>query len=49
MDRLLSQEYVHNEEVENVLGTSVAALYSVPTAVYCFLRAQQPIPNIEVC
>lgn len=47
MDRLLSQENVHNEEVEKVLGTSVAALYSVPTAVYCFLRAQQPIPNIE--
>lgn len=47
MDRLLSQENVHDEEVENVLGTSIAALYSVPTAVYCFLRAQQPISNIE--
>lgn len=47
MEKLLSQENVHDEEVETVLGTSIAALYSVPTAVYCFLRAQQPIPKIE--
>ncbi|XP_065207065.1 ADP-ribosylhydrolase ARH3-like isoform X2 [Planococcus citri] len=29
------------------LGNDVSAIYSVPTAIYCFLRAQQPIPNIE--
>lgn len=49
MVRLLSQEHVHFSEVETVLGTSVAALHSVPTAIYCFLRAQQPVPDIEVC
>jgi hypothetical protein len=34
---------------ENILGNSVAALYSVPTAIFCFLRACTPIPEIEVC
>lgn len=37
-----------DEEVVDVLGTSIAALYSVPTAVYCFLRAQNEIPTIKV-
>lgn len=36
-------------EVINRLGTQVAALYSVPTAIYCFLRAQTVIPGIAVC
>jgi poly(ADP-ribose) glycohydrolase ARH3 len=38
-----------DEEVERSLGNSVAALYSVPTAIFCFLRACTPIPEIEVC
>lgn len=30
------------------LGNSVSAMFSVPTAIYCFLRAQQSIADIEV-
>ena len=30
-----------DEEVVNVLGHSVNALYSVPTAIYCFLKSSQ--------
>lgn len=37
-----------NEEIVKRLGTSIAALYSVPTAIYCFLRAQTAIPGIKV-
>lgn len=37
-----------DEEVVNILGHSVNALYSVPTAIYCFLRATNKIPGIEV-
>lgn len=47
MKNLLSRD-ANDEEVVDVLGTSIAALYSVPTAIYCFLRAQQEIPGIEV-
>lgn len=43
------EEGAHHKEVENILGNSVAALYSVPTAIFCFLRACTPIPEIEVC
>lgn len=35
---LLKQHPPSDEEVVNVLGHSVNALYSVPTALYCFLR-----------
>lgn len=48
MDRLLQEDVVLDEEVEQMLGTSIAALHSVPTAIYCFLRSQKPIPKIEV-
>lgn len=48
MDKLLRSETVMDEEVENVLGTSVSALHSVPTAIYCFLRSQKDIPHITV-
>ncbi|KAE8738141.1 hypothetical protein FOCC_FOCC016383 [Frankliniella occidentalis] len=34
-------------QVQESLGTSVDALFSVPTAIYSFLRAQKPIPDIE--
>jgi poly(ADP-ribose) glycohydrolase ARH3 len=35
------------EEIHNELGVHVAALHSVPTAIYCFLAARNPIPGIE--
>jgi poly(ADP-ribose) glycohydrolase ARH3 len=50
MQKLLNKkEGANDEEVETILGTSLAALYSVPTAIFCFLRACAPIPGIEVC
>nr|CAD7392260.1 unnamed protein product [Timema cristinae] len=49
MQRLLSKEGgAHNEEVQTVLGNRIAALYSVPTAIFCFLRAQECIEGIQV-
>lgn len=36
------------EDIHNELGVHVAALHSVPTAIYCFLLAQNPIPDIKV-
>ncbi|RZF41028.1 hypothetical protein LSTR_LSTR002660 [Laodelphax striatellus] len=51
MDKLLEKDLggipISDEEVERTLGTSVAALHSVPTAIFCFLRAQNPIPDIK--
>lgn len=42
MRKLLKKNYApSDEEVINVLGHSVNALYSVPTAIYCFLRNSQ--------
>ncbi|XP_071871330.1 ADP-ribosylhydrolase ARH3 [Bombus fervidus] len=40
-------EASHDEKVIQKLGNSVAALYSVPTAIFCFLRAQKPITGIQ--
>ncbi|XP_031832245.1 ADP-ribosylhydrolase ARH3 isoform X2 [Nomia melanderi] len=37
----------HEEKVVQQLGNNVAALYSVPTAIFCFLRAQKPITDIQ--
>ncbi|XP_034188011.1 ADP-ribosylhydrolase ARH3 isoform X2 [Osmia lignaria lignaria] len=37
----------HTEKVVEKLGNSVTALYSVPTAIFCFLRAQKPITGIQ--
>lgn len=52
MENLLEKEEkgdnILDEEVDKILGTSVTALHSVPTAIYCFLRAQKQIPKIEV-
>ncbi|CAL8127016.1 unnamed protein product [Orchesella dallaii] len=36
-----------NEEIHGLLGVHVSALRSVPTAIYCFLVSQNPIPGIE--
>ena len=42
-----NDEGLHDEKVTQKLGNSVAALYSVPTAIFCFLRAQKPIAGIQ--
>jgi poly(ADP-ribose) glycohydrolase ARH3 len=48
MQMLLNKkEGADDEEVKKILGTSLAALYSVPTAIFCFLRSCAPIPEIE--
>lgn len=42
MKKLLQKKFLpSDEEVINTLGHSVNALYSVPTAIYCFLRNSQ--------
>ncbi|GAB0088891.1 ADP-ribose glycohydrolase ARH3 [Sergentomyia squamirostris] len=46
--RLLEKENPNDEVVLNGLGHSVAALYSVPTAIYCFLRSLSEIEDIPV-
>lgn len=48
MAELLKKGDVPNEEVVKVLGNNVLALYSVPTAIYSFLRAQEVVPFIQV-
>ncbi|XP_076294584.1 ADP-ribosylhydrolase ARH3 [Lasioglossum baleicum] len=37
----------HDEKVVLKLGTNISALYSVPTAIFCFLKAQKPIGGIQ--
>ncbi|XP_032685302.1 ADP-ribose glycohydrolase ARH3-like isoform X2 [Odontomachus brunneus] len=37
----------HDEKIVQRLGTDINALYSVPTAIFCFLRAQRPIKGIK--
>lgn len=39
VEHLLKIENVSEERVVNVLGHSPQAIYSVPTAIYCFLRS----------
>lgn len=34
--------------MDEFLGMDVSAIRSVPTALYCFLAAQKPIPGLEV-
>lgn len=34
-------------DILNVLGNDVSALYSVPTSIYCFLKAQKSIKGID--
>uniref|UniRef100_A0A6B2E662 ADP-ribosylhydrolase ARH3 n=1 Tax=Phlebotomus kandelakii TaxID=1109342 RepID=A0A6B2E662_9DIPT len=45
---LLATEEPSDEVVLNNLGHSVAAPYSVPTAIYCFLRSLSEIKDIPV-
>jgi len=50
MQMLLNKkEGADDKEVVAVLGNSLLALHSVPTAIFCFLRACTPIPEIKVC
>lgn len=44
----VDEDDLSDEEIVKHLGNSIAALHSVPTAIYCFLRAQHKIPGIEV-
>lgn len=46
--RELLKSNAKDEEVVENLGHSMLAIYSVPTAIYCFLRAQTEIENITV-
>ncbi|XP_055378247.1 ADP-ribosylhydrolase ARH3-like [Condylostylus longicornis] len=46
IEELLKRE-PSDEMVINKLGNSAEALFSVPTAIYCFLRAQNTIKKIE--
>lgn len=47
---LLSRKYSDDldDEVIIILGNGISAYESVATAIYCFLKAQNPIPRIEV-
>ncbi|KAK2588728.1 hypothetical protein KPH14_001616 [Odynerus spinipes] len=49
MRKLISEdkEGPRSEEVIRHLGNNIVALHSVPTAIFCFLRAQKPITGIE--
>lgn len=42
------EEPISDEEIVVALGTNIDALHSVPTAIYCFLKAQADIPSIKV-
>lgn len=44
---LLKKGDITNEEVVEVLGNGISAYESVPTAIYCFLRAQNEIPQVH--
>ena len=49
MKKLLNEEEIpHDEKVIQTLGNTTCALFSVPTAIYCFLRAKNPLPDIKV-
>ncbi|XP_015187423.1 PREDICTED: poly(ADP-ribose) glycohydrolase ARH3-like isoform X2 [Polistes dominula] len=46
-DFITSEKDLNDDLVIRLFGNSIAALHSVPTAIFCFLRAQQPIKDIE--
>lgn len=49
MKKLISEEEIpHDVKVVQTLGHTTCALFSVPTAIYCFLRARNPLPEIKV-
>ncbi|XP_034944045.1 ADP-ribose glycohydrolase ARH3-like [Chelonus insularis] len=47
IDRCSMNNNVQDEEVIQNLGNNVTALDSVPTAIFCFLRAQYPVNGIK--
>ncbi|CAG9765032.1 unnamed protein product [Ceutorhynchus assimilis] len=46
---MLRKKYTDDSDEEVIcnIGNGISAYESVPTAIYCFLRAQNPIPGIE--
>lgn len=50
VENFLNKKYDEelDDEVLMCLGNSVTAHESVPTAIYCFLRALEDIPPIKV-
>lgn len=44
---LLKKGDISSEEITEVLGNGISAFDSVPTAIYCFLRAQNEIPQVH--
>ena len=46
--KILLERNPSEEIILNKLGHSAAALYSVPTAIFCFLKAQNSIDGIQV-
>lgn len=48
VSRFLSMDNEPSDtDILNVLGNDVSALYSVPTSIYCFLKAQKTIKGID--
>lgn len=50
MKKLLQEEGVDKPISKNVireLGNDISGIRSVPTAIFCFLRAQKPIAGIN--
>ncbi|XP_014280368.1 ADP-ribosylhydrolase ARH3 [Halyomorpha halys] len=47
VQNLLTVGDINDEEVIDLLGNSIRAQYSVPTALFCFLRAQRPILSVQ--
>lgn len=46
VQKLLDSANDDTDEIVRILGNDIFALHSVPTAIFCFLRAQLPIPRI---
>ncbi|KAK0090315.1 hypothetical protein PV325_001546 [Microctonus aethiopoides] len=44
---LTNENEPHTDEILKLLGNNVTALHSVPTAIFCFVRAQYPIAEIN--
>ncbi|KAG0722445.1 Poly(ADP-ribose) glycohydrolase ARH3 [Chionoecetes opilio] len=47
LELLERKESIDRDQVEDELGVNISAHESVPTAIYSFVRASYPIPNIE--
>lgn len=47
LDLLKKEKHPSNEEVVESLGNYVSGIFSVPTAIYSFLKAQNNIPDID--